>query len=356
MGGFTGEWSGSRCSAAGGKPGDCFLSAQLIRMIQTVSHGSPVGFPLGHRHPPRYLLHGTAGEAHVVNKLDVAKTSLISNKKDSFGFRPTARATRVYQQEFNDLLFPRGLFSYFTTTMQKCFFLTLCWLAFATAALSQQRVVYGYLKDSLTHFPIQGGTVSNPDLKKKVQTGSDGFFSLPAAPGNLLYVLAPHYQYDTLRYSWLFQDTITLYLSLSNLLETVTVETGYKRYQLDSAERRREFEANRGHAPNVIDRSPQKPYFGLTINLDRLFKRKYRHKQQNEQTFQKMEERQYINLRFSPQLVAFYTGLKGEALLQFMDRYTPSYEWLRTHPYREQVIDYISKKLKEERSKAAAGR
>ena len=240
--------------------------------------------------------------------------------------------------------------------MLKCFFLLLCSAVFATAAFAQQRILSGYLKDSLTHLPIPGGTISNPEQKRKVQTGTDGFFRLPASPGDLLYILAPHYQYDTLRYSWLFQDTITLYLSLSNLLENVTVETGYKKYQLDSAERRREFEANRGHALNAIDRSPHKPYFGLTINLDRLFKRKYRHKQQNEQVFQKVEEHQYVNLRFSPQLVAFYTGLKGEALLQFMNRYTPSYQWLREHPSREQLIDYISKKLKEDRSMPATGR
>jgi len=84
----------------------------------------------------------------------------------------------------------------------------------------------------------------------------------------------------------------------------------------------------------------------LVINLDRLFKSKYKHQKKAEQSFNETEKMEYVDYRFSPQLVAFYTGLKGDALLDFMKRYKPSYEWLRQHPYREQLIYYISNKLK----------
>lgn len=220
----------------------------------------------------------------------------------------------------------------------------------SAAALAQQKLLSGYLKDSLTHLPIAGGTVSNPDKKQKVPTDGNGFFRLAVSPGDLLYLLAPHYNLDTLRFAGIFQDTVTLFLSPQNVLEAVTVETGYQRYRLDSAERRMEFEAARGRTLNAIDRSNRKPYFGLTLNLDRLFKRRYQNKQKDEQTFQKTEDFQYTNFRFSPQVVAFYTGLKGNELLLFMNRYTPSVQWLRAHPAREQVIDYISTKWKEYRN------
>ena len=45
-------------------------------------------------------------------------------------------------------------------------------------------------------------------------------------------------------------------------------------------------------------------------------------------------------------MVAQYTGLKGDALRDFMYRYTPSYQWLREHPTNEEVVYYISEKLK----------
>lgn len=213
---------------------------------------------------------------------------------------------------------------------------------FATA---QQRMLSGYLKDSITQLPIAGGTLSNPATKNKVQTDANGFFRLPVRPNDLLYALAPHYNYDTLRYSFLFRDTVTVYLAPVNVMEAVTIETGYPKYQLDSLQRRRNFEESRGHTLNTVDRSSLKPYFGLTLNLDRLFKKKYKNKKADEKSFEGLEQQAYITYRFPPQMVAFYTGLKGDALLTFMQRYTPSYLWLREHPAKEQVIDYVSQKL-----------
>lgn len=202
----------------------------------------------------------------------------------------------------------------------------------------------GYLKDSLTHLPIAGGTLSNPSIKKKVQTDASGFFRLPVSPNDLLYALAVRYNYDTLRYSMLFQDTVTIYLVPVNVMETVTIETGYQKYRMDSLQRRHDFEESRGHILNTVDRSSQKPYFGLTINLDRFFKKKYKNKKKDEQSFQHLEQQAYVNYRFPLQLVAFYTGLKAEGLLTFMRLYTPSYEWLRSHLSKEQLIDYLSEK------------
>jgi hypothetical protein len=211
--------------------------------------------------------------------------------------------------------------------------------------VAQERILTGYLADSMTHLPIAGGTVSNPANRKKVAADATGFFHLPVSNNDLLYAFAAHYNYDTLRYSFLFQDTITLYLSPVNIMEAVRIETGYKKYRLDSLLRRREFEEMRGNTLSMIDRSSAKPYFGLTINLDRLFKRKYRNKNKDEQNFGKVERQAYINYRFPAEMVAFYTGLKGQDLLAFMHLYTPSYEWLRGRLYKEQVIDYLSEKL-----------
>ena len=229
--------------------------------------------------------------------------------------------------------------------MRQLFCLSLFCLLGTLTAFAQQRVLTGYLIDSITHLPIAGGTLSNPAIRKKVTTDVNGFFRLPVSPDELLYAVAAHYHYDTLRYSFLFQDTITIYLVPVNMLAAVTIETGYKKYQRDSTERRLEFDQHRGHTLHSIDRSKHKPYFGLTLNLDRLFKKKYKNKEKDERSFQGLEQQAYIRHRFSPTLVAFYTGLKGDTLLQFMQLFTPSYSWLRQHSSNEQVIDYLSEKL-----------
>lgn len=220
---------------------------------------------------------------------------------------------------------------------------------FLLSASAQRKAIIGYVRDSLTHLPVSGSTVSNPAIQKKIRTDAAGRFLLEVAPNDLIYVFAPGYRYDTLRYSPMFKDTLMVYLPLSgDELETVIVQAGYEKYRADSAQRRRVFESDRGRAYAVVDNRPHEG-FGLVINLDRFFKNKYKHKRKGEQVFASLERQAYIDFRFSRQMVAFYTGLKGEALLRFIGQYSPSYEWLRQHPAREQVVGYISEKLKEYR-------
>ena len=144
----------------------------------------------------------------------------------------------------------------------------------------------------------------------------------------------------------LFTDTIDIYLVPTGaLLPTVTVQSRYTKYQLDSIDRKKEFEENVG-TPLPAVSAPQSGAFGVGINLDRVFKKKDRDKKHYERTYLTNEEAAYIAYRFSPHLVAMYTGLKGEALRQFMNQYTPSYEWLRQHMHPDEVLFYINDKLK----------
>jgi hypothetical protein len=183
--------------------------------------------------------------------------------------------------------------------------------------------------------------------KKSVRTDRNGFFRLQVAPNDFIYAAATAYHYDTLRYSLLFGDTVTIFLSPSGtILPNVTVTSQYTKYQLDSMERKGAFEENRGHVLNAVSR-PNSNNFGLGINLDRFFKKKYKGKKRVERTFKNTEERAYIDYRFSPKLVSSYTGLKGDSLRMFFYRYSPGYQWLRQHPTNDEVLFYINEKLKE---------
>jgi hypothetical protein len=212
------------------------------------------------------------------------------------------------------------------------------------ASAAAQHTISGQLKDSLTDFPISGATITNATRRLSVQTDVNGLFRIRVAPDDVLYAVAPLYRYDTLRYSSLSADTLTIYLApAGSLMEEVTVRAHYSKYQADSIERRTDWEELRGQRLSTVSRASQG--FGVSLNLDKLFKKKYRNPQDDEEKFRITEERAYVRYRFSPQLVASYTRLRGEELRSFLYRYTPDYEWLRAHPSNESVIFYISEKL-----------
>jgi hypothetical protein len=82
---------------------------------------------------------------------------------------------------------------------------------------------------------------------------------------------------------------------------------------------------------------------GLGINLDRFYKRE---KQRNKwiDMFDIMEQDAYINYRFTPELVAKYTRLEGDALYHFIQKNRPSAKWLRKHKTEEDLLYYINEK------------
>jgi hypothetical protein len=232
--------------------------------------------------------------------------------------------------------------------MRKLFCNIFVLLAATATAQTQSTYVNGYLRDSMTHLPISGGVINNPAANSRITTDYRGFFRILAAPGNKIYASAPNYRYDTITFQLLYIDTVSIFLSPTGaLLPGVTVTSKYNKYQLDSIRRLAEFTEARGHLVPTFGRRTEG--FGLIINLDRTFKKKYRDKASAERLFRRLEEQAYIDYRFSPHLLTYYTGLKGQQLRTFLLRYTPSYIWLRQHPTNDEVLYYLNEKIKEYR-------
>jgi hypothetical protein len=223
--------------------------------------------------------------------------------------------------------------------------LLLTLLFFTGITHAQRKQVYGFLRDSITHFAIANGTVNNSSINKKVQTNGSGMFSIDVAQNDFLFAYATSYKYDTLVYSYINTDTITIFLAPSgNILPTVTVTSKYNKYQLDSIKRKASFDETRGKLKTVS--SSNTSGFGIGINLDKFFKPKNKFQKSSERTMLMLEKNAYINYRFSPYIVATYTGLKGDKLQAFINKHTPGYAWLRNHPTNEDVIYYINDKLR----------
>jgi hypothetical protein len=217
---------------------------------------------------------------------------------------------------------------------------------------NSQQLISGYIRDSLTHFPIANASVLNETTRKTVQTDQKGFFHLYAQSGDLLQLTAKNYHIDTVRFISVFSDTIEIFLrSRSELLDMVTVSAKYSEYQFDSMKRKLDFDKMRGTTLNTVSRP--NTGFGLSLNLDRAFKKKYSNRKKEDALFKKTEQTAYVQYRFSPEVVAQYTGLKGEPLRDFIFLYTPSYQWLRQHTSNEEMVYYINEKLKTYKNTAA---
>lgn len=228
--------------------------------------------------------------------------------------------------------------------MKKTLGLLIIILFIGITGQAQVRVINGFVRDSTSLAPLEA-KVTNVTKKRSVTTDASGFFKLDASANDFIFISAPDHNYDTLNYSLFFTDTITILLSSAGtILPNVTVTTRYNRYQLDSIQRITEFQQDRGTTYNAVE-SNRGPGFGVIVNLDR-FKKKYRDKKKDEKVFNMLEKSAYVDYRFSPQIVALYTGLKGDQLQAFIQKNKPSYEWLRLHPTNEDVLYYINDKLK----------
>ncbi len=238
--------------------------------------------------------------------------------------------------------------------MYKAFCLLILWISMSYCASSQTITVSGWLKDSITHFPIGNGSLLNESSRTLVKTDARGMFTLKLSPGDLLMASAPDHHSDTLRYSFLSTDTVTIFLApTGDILPNVTVSSRYNKYQLDSIDRRSTFELMRGNELSTISKTRHEG-FGIVLNLDWFTKSKYKDKRRQEKSFENTERFAYTNYRYPAIMVSYYTGLKGDTLRQFLYENTPSYQWLREHPSNEEVIYYINDRLKLYHQKMAA--
>lgn len=223
----------------------------------------------------------------------------------------------------------------------------VAFLLIAGYARAQSQFKVGYVKDSATQQPLGNVLVSNENNHKLTHTDDKGFFRIEAYNTHILFFDKDAYHFDTLRYGTMTADTVTVFLvRLPNVLAGVTVTArGLTKYQQDSTKRRLDFESVAGPKMSTFDKSNTGP--GVAVNLDPLLKKKGRDKKKAYSTFDEIEQTNYVAYRFSRDMVAGYTGLRGDQLSDFIEKYRPTYKWLREHTGDDDVFYYVNDKLKE---------
>ena len=217
--------------------------------------------------------------------------------------------------------------------------------------INAQQVIWGYVKDSITNEPIEMASITNTRNNNTVITNQKGLFKIEVSKNDILSVAAVGYYFDTVLYSGIISasDTVTFFLKpISRSLNDVTVQnSGVNQYSLDSLRRIREF-SEEMVSPPVKSVELANSGAGIGISLNR-FSNREKNKRNAIKIFNNSEKQAYVDYRFSTAIVTKYSGLKGEELQVFMQRYRPSYEWLRKNPKEEDIKYYINEKLKDRR-------
>ena len=235
----------------------------------------------------------------------------------------------------------------FSRNTVPCAFLLM--LLLLSSQLQAQLWVNGRLKDQFSKLPIANAEISST-LSRAV-TDSNGSFRIQVQEGEIISAKKFGYRFDTIHFSFHSIDSLlTIYMEpLGYMLKPVTVSTSYSAYQVDSMRRRIAFDEARSKT-TLISTQPH-PGFGLVFNLDRHTKSNDKQVKKQRELFEKNEQQAYVRYRFADSIVQYYTGLTGDALDLFMKQYTPSYEWLRSHPSKVEIVYYINDCMKEFRKK-----
>jgi hypothetical protein len=183
----------------------------------------------------------------------------------------------------------------------------------------------GTITDEDTKQAIQGATITNIVSKMFVLTDERGQFNIEGNPGDKVTFYCPGYRTET-HVIIPGLEGIRLNFSLrlaSRELQEVVIKQKYKtQYQIDSAERRSE------HG-RVLERKKSNigsPVSFLAERTSRRQKAIFRF----QKDFVKLEEEQFTDSRYTPELVGALTNLSGDTLAYFMNTYKISYDYART--------------------------
>lgn len=231
--------------------------------------------------------------------------------------------------------------------MKNFFFVVLLSVS-AQLVMAQSKIMYGFVADSLTQTTIGGGNVVNLNNGYKARSNQHGRFGVKASRGDKIEIKVPGYEVKTILYTQLLfeLDTVKVIMTplVTTLADVVVSAYNYLDYQQDSAQRAADFVKENGMLKKTFDNRNGGP--GLGISIDNLFSRREKRKRKAYDQFGIMEEEAYIRFRYNPILIKTLTGLSGANLQTFMLSTQPSYEWLREHETREDMLYYINDKMK----------
>lgn len=196
---------------------------------------------------------------------------------------------------------------------------------FIIAVSSNAAVWRGTITDADSKQPIQGATITNTATQMFVFTDERGQFNIEGNANDKVTFYCPGYRAEThVIIPGLDGIRLNFQMRLSSReLQEVVIKQRYKtKYQVDSADRRAE-------QSRVLARQKSNIASPVSFLAERL-SRKQKAMFRFQKNFDRMENEQFSDSRYTPELVNTLTNLGGDTLAYFMNQYKIPYDYART--------------------------
>ena len=211
--------------------------------------------------------------------------------------------------------------------MRSVFIFFFCLLCVKT--LAQETSVSGIIFDTESKDRLSRVNVENLTTGASVYNNINGVFTIDATPGDkLVFKQAEHFA-DTIKIQSyvplaIYMRRIAIQLKQVNIFDTLMDP------QKRMAQKRRDYSIIYGSIAGK-DFLTFTPGAGVGLGIDAIYNslsRRGRNAAHLRETIENDYRRDVVDYRFNSTMVGRITGLKGQSLTDFMDRYRPGYYFL----------------------------
>lgn len=211
-------------------------------------------------------------------------------------------------------------------------------------------LVRGQITDTEKKLVLYPATIRNKNTRARVFSDNGGYYRINAKMGDEILISFIGYLPDSFKVTNVAGTEVhDIRLQLrERFLPEVEVSGKWNQYQLDSIARYEEFRPFlETPSRSLVDTSKRSTGgFGITFSPFTRGSKKEKDLRRFKKLYAEHELQAYIDYRYSKSFVSRVTGLKGDSLLLFTQKYQPGYELLRSMN-TENLIMWISVRAKQ---------
>jgi hypothetical protein len=220
----------------------------------------------------------------------------------------------------------------------------------APAAHAQgPQLLFGKVLRKNTHEVLGAVTVHDISGNHFDQSDMGGNYRVSVRPGDTVIFSYTGYRPDTVRVdAMILADRYEVYLT-PDVRQLTTIRLGdLNAYQVDSMQRREDYSMFYESKPTPVieNHNVYDGGFGLRFHPFSYFDKKAVQRRKLKKRLDQEEKDDYINYKFSRTFVTRLTGLDGDSLELFMDRYRPSYDFCRKASQQDMLL-YVNDRFKD---------
>ncbi|MCC7028970.1 MAG: carboxypeptidase-like regulatory domain-containing protein [Chitinophagaceae bacterium] len=206
--------------------------------------------------------------------------------------------------------------------MKKLFIL---FLLFFSVSVNAQVLYKGFVYDSVSKATMRMVRVENITTHEGTYTNNVGYFEVDAKDGDYIEFSFVSYKNKVVKVSGAdFSTYASIFLKSAPIkLKGVTIRKGPTQYQQDSARRASIYQ-------DVLEYEQQKSVMSPVTTVYQKFSKKHRNTRKFKNQIVNMEFQNFIDSRYTKELVMTLTKLPEEEVQPFINAYPMEYQFART--------------------------